>query len=220
MTDDTVSEDRELGEKLLHAVERITASPAEILAVVDRYCADPEDTLEITTSGIVAHYSNRSALVGGATALPSLIPGVGSLATLVAAPLADMVFLLKYEVEMCLALSAAHGYDIHRDEERQMAFLLAALKTAQVSKSGSNYVNITGPALWQYTPRRVSKLLVTTLAIIGVAALSKHFIKAVPLLGVAVGASMNKILTTKVGRNAHEELRLRKKLSEETSLAR
>ena len=43
--------------------------------------------------------------------------------------------------------------------------------------------------------------------------LSKSLVRALPLIGVAVGASMNKLLTTRVGRRVDRELRLRATLT-------
>lgn len=62
-------------------------------------------------------------------AAPALIPGAGTLMAALGGALADMGFLLKYEVEMALVLSHLYGFDIRRDEERQLAFLRASVGT-------------------------------------------------------------------------------------------
>ena len=55
----------------------------------------------------MSHYSNATAVSGGATALPSMIPGLGTLVTLTGGTLVDVALMLKFEVEMALALCRA-----------------------------------------------------------------------------------------------------------------
>lgn len=206
------------GERVLNAVERIVAGPEELAQVVEGL-AHGAPLRDVLARRVISHYSNLAALVGGATALPAMIPGVGTAAALVAGPLADMVLLLKYEVELCLCLSLVHGHDIRDPRERQLAFLLAALKTVEQSRARPalcDAVDVVATSIWNYTPRRVGKLLATCFAIIAAVHLSRGFVRALPLVGVVVGATLNKVLTSRVGHGAHHELRLRGRLSQPT----
>lgn len=211
--------DRARGEQLLHALERILESPAAIQALVRKKQAETGayDDPDAVAPHLIAHYSNRSALVGGATAIPAMLPGLGTVATLLAGPLADMVLLLKLEAEMCLALAAARGHDIARPDERQLALLLATVSTAEVSRGRNplrDAVDVSGTAIWNYTPRRVGKLLVEALAVAAAWQLSRRVaLRALPVIGVAVGAGMNKALTTRVGRQAWRSLQARAHLT-------
>lgn len=219
----TPEEPQVMAERILSAVERITDTPQGILELVGKLRKESADTA-VLVERIVSHYSNRSAIAGGATALPALLPGIGTAAYLATGPLADMVLLLKFEVEMSCALAAAHGFDITRPEERQLAFLLAAVKTSDESLGRSVLADVGEvgwTAIWNYAPRRVVKLLVEILALIAVAVLAERLLlKAIPLVGIAVGAGMNKVLTSRVGKRANEELELRAKLLAEASGAK
>jgi uncharacterized protein (DUF697 family) len=209
-----------MAEKMLSAVERITTKPEEIVALVDNLRATTGSEKRLVDK-IISHYSNRCAITGGATALPGLIPGIGTVAYLLTGPLADMVLLLKYEVEMTCALASAHGFDITLPEERQLALLLAAVKTSEVS-SGKNVLREIGEvswtAIWNYAPRRVSKAIIEVMAIIALQLLLKRMLlKMIPFIGMAVGAGMNKVLTQRVGNQAEAEISLRKKLLAESA---
>lgn len=203
----------ELGQTLLTAVERITDGNAEILALVARLRGPDGAEVDQHAQRVISHFSNKSAVVGGATALPGMLPGVGTAATLLAGPLTDMVFLLKYETELCLALSAVHGFDINQPAERQLAFLLAALKTAELHQDRSvicDGVEITAASIYHYGPRRIGKFLTLLMTSLAAVSLSKSLLRALPLIGIVVGAGMNKVLTRRVGNQAHEELRRRR----------
>ena len=128
------TEDFATGKKLLSAVERILDDDENIIALVEDLKSKMkgeggESQQDAVGRRIVAIYSNRSAVSGGATALPAILPGLGTLATITGGTLVDMGLMLKFEVEMALALSWLHGFDIHTERERQIAFLLASVST-------------------------------------------------------------------------------------------
>src|SRR4051794_17704483 len=113
--------DEERGRQLLSAVERILASNESIVATVEGVRASLKSTTpelegqelrEAVARELVKHFSTRAAIAGGASALPSLIPGWGSLVAALGGTVAELTLLLKWEVEMALALSHLYGFDI------------------------------------------------------------------------------------------------------------
>lgn len=199
----------EAGRRLLNAVERMLATPEEIRAVVAGYRREGAVSPPQLSERLVSHYSNRSALAGGISSLPGLVPGVGTLTVALGSTLAEMAFVLKLETEMCLALCEAHGFDIDDRRERQLALILAAVHTSEVS-AGRNVLldigDVSLTAVGNYTPRELEKFLLRVLSEVAISLASKHaskaVLKAVPFVGIAVGASFNKVLTTRVGRSA------------------
>ena len=157
----------------------------------------------------MSHFSNRAALSGGLAAAPALIPGAGTLVAAVGGGLADVGFLLKFEVEMALTLSHLYGFDIRKDDERQLAFLLASVSTYD-ARSGDNVLldmaKAEGVAIWKYAPREVSKVLVGVLTKLALQQLSKGLVRAIPLVGIAVGSTLNKVLTGRVGARCIRDL--------------
>lgn len=209
--------DKAKGEKLLTAVERIIADDAALIATTEKHVRGTESKpgepseawLKRVGEKIVSDFSTRSALSGGAAALPAIVPGFGTAVTLVGGVLADVALMLKWEVEMALCLSLLHGYDIRDKRERQLAFLLASVSTYDARSNENVLMDLAraeGTALWNYTPRQVSKALVSVMAKIVLMAVSKSFARLVPVVGVVVGASANKLLTKRVGERCMAEL--------------
>ena len=217
----------EQGKLLLNSVERILDRPDAIIAVVNemkrknpRHSIPREEVwVDAVASSIVSHYSNRSAISGGMTAIPGIIPGVGTVLAAVGGALADVVLMLKYEVEMAMALTHLYGFDIRESGERQLAFLLASVNTYRVKSSRKGDPDLglvdlgltTGTAIWKYTPREISKALLMVMTSLVLLSLPKGFFRAIPLVGVVVGGSVNKVLTTRVGQFCKDQLEIRKK---------
>lgn len=205
------------GARLLSAVERLVADTDKLLAQVETHRtrvprAEGEDEAahrKAVAGELIATYSNRSALSGGAAALPAVVPGLGSVTALLGGTLADMALMLKFEVELSLCLSALYGYDIRKPRERQLAFLLASVQTYEDRQQHNPLVDLAlaeGTAIWNYTPRQVSKALVSVFAKIALLGLSRAFWRVLPVVGIAVGAGMNKALTRRVGWRCQAEL--------------
>ncbi|MDC0710984.1 hypothetical protein POL68_21105 [Stigmatella sp. ncwal1] len=211
------------GSKLLTVVERILAPTDSLIALSEEFLQNAQQrelegasaTLDAAGGAVVRHFSTRTAITGGLTAAPALLPGAGTLLAAAGGAMADMGMMLKYEVEMALVLSHLYGFDITQDEERQLAFLLASIGTYEAKSGGNFFVDVAqaeGIAIWKYTPREVSKLLVRVMAKIALLQVSKGFLRALPLVGIAVGSSMNKVLTQRVGERCIRELKTRRQL--------
>ncbi|MBN1208340.1 MAG: hypothetical protein JXB05_26000 [Myxococcaceae bacterium] len=220
----TEAEGQSQGRKLLTAVERIIADTNSLIALSQQHLSraqardlDGEDaTLHAAAEGVVRHFSQRTAITGGLAAAPSLLPGMGSLVSLVGGTLADMGMVLKFEVEMALVLSHLHGFDITRPEERQLAFLMASVGTYDTKSGGNFFVDIAraqGQAIWNYTPREVSKLLLSVMTQIALLKLSRGLLaRALPVVGIAVNSTVNHTLTRRVGARCIRDLQIRRQL--------
>lgn len=159
--------------------------------------------------------ARRAAFSGGTTALPALLPGIGALFAITGGALADMALLLKYEVEMALALAHIDGFDIANERNRQLAFLLGI---DGVRRAGNPADAQPGePALDDvfrtYGVREIERLIGVACARVALLSVGKGIARALPLLGVAVGASVNRALTRRVGQRIANELERRRELS-------
>jgi uncharacterized protein (DUF697 family) len=212
------------GERLLSAVERLVEDPADLIAHVETLksangsIADEDERVEAIARQIIDDHSRRAAIAGGITAMPGLLPGGGSLVTLVGGVLADMTFVLKYEVEMILCLSYLYDYDIRADKERWLAYVLAGLRTYG-AQDDRNYLTdlleIQLDTLPKYTPRELFKLAATVLGKIALVKVSRGFVKALPFVGIAVSASTNKFMTSSLGWTCVEALERRRNAERE-----
>jgi hypothetical protein len=212
--------DEARGKHLLTAVERLVASNEKLRAVSAECLAAAKATDEETdvraraAAEVVRRYSNKAALLGGASGVPSLIPGAG-IAIGLGAAVAEWVVLLKLEVEMALALLDLYGFDLDDPKERQLGFLLASVGTYDAG-TGSNFfvdvAKVPAVATWNYAPRRVARWVVQAMALIVALKLWAGFAKMIPVLGIAVGSSMNKVLTTRVGKRVQKDVHARREL--------
>jgi hypothetical protein len=220
MADDTK------GRELLSAVERLVASDAALKEVVAACEAKvgvrsggAKRDLEAIATEVIKHFTTRAMVVGGAAGLPALIPGWGTVVAAVGGGLAELAMVLKYEVEMSLCLTHLYGFDIAKREERQLAFLLASVGTYDAG--GKNFfadvVKAEGVALWNYGPRKVAKMLVTAMAQVALLYVWRGFFRVVPLLGMAIGGSLNKVLTQRVGQRCARDLKTRRDLLKQAS---
>ncbi|MBL8915731.1 MAG: EcsC family protein [Archangium sp.] len=221
----TSESDEEKGKQLLSAVERLISSDEKLIEVVEQAqetarerspeASKQKETLrELTAQQLTRIYSNRAAIAGGAASVPALIPGFGSIAAAVAGTFAELAYVLKCEVELCLSISHVYGFDIAEPKERQLAFLMAAVST--YDSDGKNFfadiVRAEATAIWNYGPRVLSGMVIKAMAVVAVGAIGRGFLKMIPVLGIAIGGGMNKVLTQRVGNRLSRDFRQRREL--------
>lgn len=190
---------------MIAAIERMLASDEEILGVVAS--AKNRTTSKSEAAWHLARrYARTSALAGGAAAAPSLMPGWGTLISL-GTMAGEMVFLLKTEVEMCLALVSLYGMDLRNEYHRNVAFLLAATTTHEATTGRPLVVDLADAgleAVVSYSPRELGKVVLSLFGKLGVHLAAQRaglsVARALPLVSVGVGAGVNYGLTRRVGR--------------------
>ncbi len=212
--------DEARGKILLNAVERFLSDPQSLIVQVEEAKAlagapgggDPDVWRKKVADQIIKQYALSAAVSGGVTSLPSTFPGMGSIMAATGGALLDMAVLLKLEVEMALCLSYLYGFDIRDEHERRIAFLLASVSTYEQGHGGNVFADLLEAettAVWNYAPREVARLLVVVLARLAARMTRRGLIKVVPVVGVLAGASVNMVLTRRVGRSMREELEQR-----------
>ena len=211
-------------DKKLAILEKIIASNDSIRAVVAKARTRAEKTVKklklsdekisekIAVRHIIAHYANMCALTGGASGLPALIPVIGHIYSIFGASTADALAALKFEIEMALALSDYMGYDIDDPKERQIAIGLAcaSLENAAKSKNPLKAKDVVDYALAEYSTRELSKTIIKLISRAIFALTAKRWTRFFPVVGIAIGGAVNKILTMHTGRGCYNAIRRRK----------
>lgn len=198
------------GRRLLSAVERLVDDCDNLIAQVAAFRAETHPRtaemeaghLVAVASKLISNYSTRSAITGAITAIPGMWVGPGTFVAIVGGSLVDMTLTLKHEVELALCLTHLYGHDIRDERERWLAYILATVTTYEAGSGGNYFVDLASvqlEALRKYTPRQLSKMVVTEMGRCALMRASRGVFRAVPLVGVVVGASANKLLTTSVG---------------------
>jgi len=202
---------------LLKALELILAPPSVIKQKVKktkerlrlRNKTVNEDALrEKVAAQLIASYSTKAGLSGGATALIGVVPGVGTALELFGGATADMALCLKYQVEMSMALADLYGQDIEGEADRKRYFIIAGLSTinTETVRQGSEQAAKVFTKLLERYLREASFDTVRVLFKKVSIKLSKKILqKAIPFgVGAVIGFSSNKTLTWLVGRRAKE----------------
>ena len=201
----------------IRILDKIIAKDESIIASVEKAKKraekiSSENKREIrTVQLIIMHYSNRCALGGGVSGIPGMIPGIGSVLSIFGAGALDAMIALKYEIEMILALSYFAGIDISDYRERKIAYLLAcaSLEEAYETEREPNLKSIIDLAVSEYSTRELSKSLIKALARVIVMFGAKKWVKFFPVVGMAIGASVNKVLSLHMGYEAWRVIKRR-----------
>ncbi len=212
-------EDRseEHGSRWLRAIELIAISPEDAQAIAKRYLDQSKDRFPAdeywrhqlrAADKIISRYSRLAGMVGTASGLPGIIPGMGTAVAIVGGGTADYLICMKLQVDMCLCLAAAFDYDITSEDGKHLVFLIAATGAAQHagvetgarvgSKAGVRMIHqyLRGPAL-----QAVKQAFRT----VGITFTRKSLVKAIPFgVGASIGGAANYLLTRYVGRQAKE----------------
>ena len=204
--------------QVIAVLEKILASNDSIKALCEKnkkiaqHLAKEDKVEKRTAQLIIMHYSNLCAAGGGASAIPGLIPGIGLIYTLLGTTALNSFLLLKFELEMSLALSHLAGFDIEDPRERKIAFLLActALEDAYDEENEPSIGTVLDLAINEYSTRELSKTLVKAVARVMMMFLAKRWTRLFPFVGIGIEASVNKVLSAHLGRECWRAIRHRR----------
>ena len=152
--------------------------------------------------------SRLAMMVGGATALPGIIPGLGTAVAMVGGATADSLVCMKLQVDMCMCLAAAFKYDITSEDGKHLAFLIAATGSVQRAGIGAG-AKIGSKAgvsmLRQYLRGGALQATKQAFRRVGVTFTRKAAERAIPFgIGAVVAGGANYGLTRYVGQQAKE----------------
>ena len=203
--------------RLLRVVEAIAISPEEAMATVDGYMSqsrirhptDSEWDHKIRVADkIIQRYSKYAMVVGAATGLPAVVPGLGTLVSAAGSAVTDAAVSMKLQVDMCMCLAQVFGNDVSTDDGRYLAFLVAATGSVQrdLEEDGVSVGSQAGVDMVRsYLRGAALQAVKQAFRKVGVSFTRKAFQKAIPFgVGVVIGGSANYALTRHVGREAKQ----------------
>ena len=158
------------------------------------------------SGSLIRQTAMKTAVIGGITAAPVAIPGIGAIGTAVVGISADFTYLIRKQVWLCYGISAA--YDIQMHEEELKAIILALLGfsgTGQLSKE------VAARAVKEMVDATASRFLrkgilwsASEVAAILTPRMARKSYKFIPFLGMPFSASVNIASTIMVGNRARE----------------
>ena len=198
--------------KQIAILEKILASNDSIRKVVSRceaaavhFSKDKKTRERRVAHLIIGHYANLCALSGGASGIPALIPFVGSIYSIFGASTADAIAALKFEIEMALALTSFMGYDIDDPRERKLAIIMAcaALEEAFHRDRPTTIFDIVDSAFAEYSTRQLSKTMAKLFARAILTLVAKRWTRLFPLVGIAIGGTVNALMSAHTGNGCY-----------------
>lgn len=201
--------------QLLDVMKAISISAEDAKALVDSYrrqfkeCQTDKAAAACRDSiakAIVKRYAKLAAIAGGASALPGIIPGLGTAIAMMGGGSADLTICLKLQVDMCMCLAECYDHDLASEDAKHLSILLAVFGAAETMgeaaaiKLGSR----AGVAVLRRHLRGGTLLAIKRgISLVGVKFTRKALEKGMPFgVGVAAGASLNYGVTRYVGRQA------------------
>jgi hypothetical protein len=214
MADSGSSHDSGAGSRILRAINAVAISPRDAKALVnslEKKAAinlpgkSGRDHQDQVAKAIVRRYSRMSGIAGGAAALPSTIPGLGTALAMIGGGAIDTGLSIKFQVDMCMCLAECYGHDLTSEDARHLSILIA-LSGAEKT-GGATAVKVGTKAgvalLRRYLRGAALQTIKQMFAAIGLRFTRKALEKAAPFgIGVAAGAGINYGLTRYVGSQA------------------
>ncbi len=171
---------------------------------------DPDRSEEALSFYLSSRLIKQSALktgtVGGITAVPAILPVIGTLGTAIAATLSDLAYLTRKQIELCYEISAVYDTEIDVEELRAITLALLGFSgTGQMAKgiAASTLMNIVDAAKARY----LKAGMVDAASEVATKMTPRVFGKAyrlIPLIGIPLSASVNIASTMMVGNHARK----------------
>lgn len=148
----------------------------------------------------------KTGAFGSLTGAPAALPVIGTIGTALVGTTADLAYLLRTQIELCYAISAA--YDAGIDEEELKAVTLALLGfsgSAEMVKgiATSTFKRIVDAATARYLKKGIAKAAAEVFSKITPRLLGRAY-KLIPLINIPLSASINIASTMIVGNQARK----------------
>ncbi|MCL4871352.1 MAG: hypothetical protein KJ063_20530 [Anaerolineae bacterium] len=143
---------------------------------------NPQATANELADLLIKNKCRQAGAVGGITSGTSLIPGLGTVASLTFGVAADIGLTFKMQAELVIEIAAAFNHPLAPEEKRNVVLLVTGMS------AGANQ-------LLSKAGRQIAEKASERLA-------TKAAAKAIPMLGVVAGAGINMASTYVIGQRA------------------
>lgn len=209
------SDQQDDGSRLLGLVRAAAIKPADAKNIVAKYRGQLEDKglsaqqiAEEVADKIIARYCGLAGLSGASTGLIGAVPGLGTIAAASLGATTDIVASMKLQVDMCMCMAAAFGYDIDSEDAQHLTYLIALggslehagkpIVTKLASEAGVRMLR-------QYLKGAALQAIKEFFKRLGIVFTRKALEKALPFgIGAVVGGGANYALTKYVGHQARK----------------
>jgi uncharacterized protein (DUF697 family) len=160
---------------------------ADYQAALDRVSELRKGHPSASRAELVALLTRKKCLeagkIGAITSGASIIPGLGTVASLTFGVAADIGLTFKLQAELVLEIAAVYGHSLDETEKRNAVLLVTG-----ISAGANKALEKTGAKIAQKTTERLAR---------------KSLSKAIPVFGAAASAGTNILTTYIIGRRAN-----------------
>ncbi len=189
--------------KQLPAIRKEVRSMAALCELLNPHMSEQGISYKVGDK-LINHSAIKAGAVGSVTSVPAALPGIGTLGTALLGTAADVTYLLKTQVRLCFALSAAYEVEMEPEELNAVTAALLGFSSPEEladkvtagplkAFAGSAATRLLGKGLSRsmvrVSPRVTPRVLVRTF-------------KLLPFISIPFGAAINAASTLKVGRRA------------------
>lgn len=202
-------------------VEAIAISPQDARELVAQYksqavsaspSASAQEIEDAVVDKIISRYSKLAATSGAATALPGIVPGIGTAVSAVGGGLADVSVCMKLQIDMTMCLAVAINGKMSNEDAKHMSYIIALYGSLEQmgSTSATKLASQAGVRMIkQYLKGPTLQVIKELFKKIGITFTQKAAAKVIPFgIGVVVGGTANYALTRYVGKTARDTFRL------------
>lgn len=215
------TEKEESSSSLMKMVEAIAISPQDARELVAQYkaqavsaspSASQQKIEDAVVDKIISRYSKLAATSGAATALPGIVPGIGTAVSAVGGGLADISVCMKLQIDMTMCLAVAINGKMSNEDAKHMSYIIALYGSLEQmgSTSATKLASQAGVRMVkQYLKGPTLQVIKELFKKIGITFTQKAAAKVIPFgIGVVVGGTANYALTKYVGKTARDTFRL------------
>lgn len=145
--------------------------------------ARPEATAEELVQSLIRQKCLQTGAVGAVTSGASLIPGLGTMASLTFGVAADIGMTFKMQAELVLEIAAVYEHQLTPEEKQRIILVVTG-----ISAGSSVALEKVGQQIATKATEQLAQ---------------KSALKALPVLGVAASAGTNMAFTYLIGQRAH-----------------
>lgn len=155
----------------------------------------PDASYEEICRLLIKKKSRFCAAAGGATAMPGIFPGVGTLVAVVGGTLLDMTAMAFFITELILEVAAVYDRDLDEaGTSREAVWVLVT--SVGAGAAGGGLTNFT---ISRLTGNAFKNLIEQALLSLGIRASQRSFLRVIPLIGMFVAGWINYYACQKVG---------------------
>ena len=168
-----------------------------------------QDILDFVSSKLIKNCAIKTGAFGSITAVPAVLPGIGTIGAAALGTTADLVFLIRTQIELCYAMSEVYESKIGGEELQAVTLALLGFSgSAEMVKgiTASTLKSIVDATVEKYLTKGIADAATDVGKKIGLRLFARAY-KLIPLIGISLCASINIASTMMVGKHARKYFR-------------